>query len=84
MFNCINHVLAGSLRGRGDSRAPMIIMLIGFVAIRQAYLFIMTRFIMNTPAVVGFGYPVGWMATCVIEVLYYLKRWHGRIQQETA
>ena len=84
MFNCINHVLAGSLRGRGDSRAPMIIMLIGFVAIRQTYLFIMTRFIMNTPAVVGFGYPVGWMATCVIEVLYYLKRWHGRIQQETA
>ena len=71
LFNCINHVLAGALRGRGDSRAPMVIMLTGFVAIRQTYLFIMTRFIANTPALVGFGYPVGWMATCVMELLYW-------------
>ncbi|MCR4951545.1 MAG: MATE family efflux transporter, partial [Solobacterium sp.] len=74
LFNCINHVLAGALRGRGDSRAPMVIMLIGFVAVRQAYLFIMTRFILNTPGIVGFGYPVGWMATCVMEVTYYFRR----------
>ena len=74
LFNCISHVLAGALRGRGDSTAPMVIMLTGFVAIRQLYLFVMTRFILNTPAVVGFGYPVGWMVTCVLEVLYYLKR----------
>ena len=73
LFNCINHVLAGALRGRGDSRAPMVIMLTGFVAIRQAYLFIMTHFIANTPAVVGFGYPVGWMATCAMELLYYYR-----------
>lgn len=74
LFNCISHVLAGALRGRGDSTAPMVIMLTGFVASRQLYLFVMTRFILNTPAVVGFGYPVGWMVTCVLEVLYYLKR----------
>ncbi|MCR5794662.1 MAG: MATE family efflux transporter [Solobacterium sp.] len=74
LFNCVNHVLAGSLRGRGDSRAPMVIMLTGFVAVRQIYLFVMTRFIMNTPAAVGFGYPVGWMVTCVLEVLYYVTR----------
>ena len=73
LFNCVNHVLAGSLRGRGDSRAPMIIMLIGFVAVRQAYLFVMTRFIANTPAAVCFGYPVGWMVTFVLEVLYYFR-----------
>ena len=71
LFNCINHVLAGALRGRGDSRAPMVIMLTGFVAVRQTYLFIMTRFIANTPGAVGFGYPVGWMATCVMELLYW-------------
>ncbi len=74
LFNCINHVLAGALRGRGDSRGPMIIMLTGFVAIRQIYLFVMTRFIMNTPAAVGFGYPVGWMVTCVLEVLYAMHK----------
>jgi len=52
----------------------MVIMLTGFVAIRQTYLFFMTRFISNTPVTVGFGYPVGWMATCVMEVLYYVNK----------
>lgn len=74
LLNCINHVLAGALRGRGDSRGPMVIMLIGFVLIRQIYLYVMTHFIANTPAVVGFGYPVGWMATCVMELIYYRKK----------
>jgi Na+-driven multidrug efflux pump len=71
LFNCITHVLAGSLRGRGDSRAPMVIMLIGFVLVRQIYLFIMAHYISNTPAAIGFGYPVGWMVACVLELLYY-------------
>lgn len=73
LFNCINHVLAGALRGYGDSKAPMVIMLTGFVVIRQIYLFVMTRFIANTAALVAFSYPVGWMVTCVLEVAYYLK-----------
>ncbi len=80
LFNCVTHVLAGSLRGRGDSRAPMIIMLIGFVAIRQTYLFIMTRYISNTPVTVGFGYPVGWTITFVMQVTYYFLRWHRKAQ----
>ncbi len=74
LFNCVNHVLAGALRGRGDSRAPMLIMLAGFVAVRQTYLYIVTRFIANTPKMVGFGYPVGWFATFVMEVAYYLYK----------
>ena len=70
LFNCVNHT-----RGRGDSRAPMFIMLFSFVAIRQIYLFVVTRFIANTPFLVGFGYPVGWMCCCAIEVTYYFVRW---------
>ncbi len=86
VFNCVNHVLAGALRGRGDSRGPMIIMLISFVLIRQIYLFVVTRFIMNTPKVVGFGYPLGWMACCLIEAVYawrYIRR-ESKMVQETA
>ena len=75
LFNCVNHTLAGALRGRGDSKGPMFIMLFSFVAVRQVYLFILTRFIANTPFWVGFGYPVGWMTCCAIEVTYYLRRW---------
>lgn len=75
LFNCVNHVLAGALRGMGDSTAPMAIMLLTFVLLRQIYLFVVTRFVANTPWLVGFGYPVGWMACCVIEVSYYFVKW---------
>ena len=78
LFNCVNHTLAGALRGRGDSRGPMAIMLISFVAIRQVYLFVLTRYIANTPFWVGFGYPVGWMCCFTIEVVYYIVRWGRR------
>ena len=74
LFNCVNHVLAGALRGMGDSKGPMLIMLFAFVAVRQTYLYYMTRFIQNTALVVAFGYPVGWMACCLIEVTYFLLR----------
>ena len=75
LFNCINHVLAGALRGRGDSRGPMIIMLATFVGVRQVYLYAVTRLVANTPRIVGFGYPVGWVCCCVAELAYYaIKR----------
>ena len=76
LANCMNHTLAGALRGREDSRGPMIIMLIGFVAIRQTYLFLATRFFANTPRAVGFGYPVGWVSCCIIMTSYYF--WKSR------
>lgn len=75
LFNCVNHTLAGALRGRGDSSGPMIIMLMNFVAVRQVYLFVMTRFISNTERLVGFSYPVGWTACCIVEVTYFYLRW---------
>ena len=80
LANCINHVLAGSLRGRGDAAGPMIIMISCFVVLRQIYLFVLTHFISNTPMLVGFGYPVGWMACCVVELTYFYFRW-GRGQK---
>ena len=83
LFNCINHVLAGALRGRGDSRAPMIIMLSTFVGVRQIYLYIVTRFVANTPRIVGFGYPVGWVCCCALELFYFVHHRHIRLQKET-
>ena len=74
LFNGVNHVLAAALRGRGDSRGPMVIMLLGFVLFRQIYLFVLTRYISNTPRPVGFSYPVGWMLTMVMETGYFLYR----------
>ena len=78
LCNCVNHVLAGALRGRGDARGPMLIMMACFIGVRQIYLFVVTHFVANTPALVGFGYPVGWMSCCVVEVIYWFVRWKGK------
>ena len=75
MFNCVNHTLASSLRGHGDSTGPMIIMLSTFVALRQTYLYLITHYVANTPKLVGFGYPVGWMSCCLVEVSYFFIRY---------
>ncbi len=83
LFNAVNHVLAGALRGRGDSRGPMICMLSCFVLIRQIYLFIASR-VCNTPSVIGFGYPVGWMTCCIMEVIYFETRWEGKRLKNTS
>lgn len=82
LFNCINHVLAGALRGRGDSRGPMVIMLCSFVALRQIYLYLVTHFYANTPKLVGIGYPVGWVSCCAAELLYFFIRRRKRLEAE--
>lgn len=38
-----NQILAGSLRGSGDAKGPMCIMLFSFVVCRQIYLFFVTK-----------------------------------------
>ena len=80
LFNTVNHVLAGALRGRGDSKAPMICMLSCFVVIRQIYLFVGSR-ISYTPYVVGFGYPVGWMTCCAAELIYFFRMLKKKVGQ---
>ena len=74
LLNCVNHVLAGALRGRGDSAAPMIIMLSCFVGARQVYLYLVTHLVANTPLLVGLGYPVGWTLCFIVQLSYYYLR----------
>lgn len=73
LANTVNHVLAGAIRGRQDAKGPMAIMLFSFVLIRQIYLFVVNRFA-RSEAAIGFGYPVGWMVCCALELTYYFIR----------
>ena len=58
IFSSFNQICAGSLRGAGNSRGPMFILLFSLVFWRQLYLHIITQF---TSALypVGFVYPIG-------------------------
>lgn len=71
VITCFNQILAGYLRGDGNSRMPMIITLCTHVFFRQIYLFTITKLIPNNVYVVGFGYPAGWILCAVIMTGYY-------------
>ncbi len=67
----INQILAGVLRGAGDSQAPMLIMLGSFVAFRQIYLFTLTR-LTDSVMVITFAYPAGWLVCSLAMLIYYI------------
>ena len=76
---CATQIFSGSLRGAGDSKTPMLVMLFSYVLFRQIYLYVITQFI-NTPAVVGFGYPLGWIACSLLTSYFYFKgSWEKRL-----
>lgn len=70
---CVNQIYSGALRGAGDSRAPMIILLCSFVLFRQAYLYIMANYISNTIIPIGMAYPAGWLVASVLTLIYFKK-----------
>ena len=73
---CVNQVLAGALRGAGNSRVPMFIMLGSFVVFRQIYLYVMSHFVSNTITAIALGYPAGWLLCSAITLIYFfLARW---------
>ena len=83
LANSIGHTMGGAIRGRGDSKGPMFIVLFSFVLIRQIYLFLMTRFYANTPLVVARGYPVGWVICGVLmATYYYIKFARGKKEEQ--
>ena len=67
---CFNQVYSGALRGAGNSKAPMVIMLSSFVAFRQVYLFVMSR-VCNEILPIAMSYPAGWLLCSTLTVIYY-------------
>lgn len=73
VLTCFNQIYAGALRGAGNSRAPMIIMLCSFVFFRQCYLYIMANFVSNEIVPIALGYPAGWFVCSMLMILYYRR-----------
>ena len=70
---CFNQIYSAALRGAGNSKVPMIIMIGSFVVFRQIYLFVMANFICNEIIPIAMGYPAGW-AVCSLATLIYYKK----------
>jgi len=71
VVHSVDQIYAGALRGSGNSRAPMLIMLSSFVLFRQLYLFVMSHFISNTLLTIAYAYPAGWIVCSSVMALYY-------------
>lgn len=70
---CINQIYSGALRGSGNSRVPMLIMLFSFVLFRQGYLFVVSNFVANEILPLAMGYPAGWLMCSLLTLIYYHK-----------
>ena len=70
---CFNQIYASALRGAGNTRAPMILMLSSFVLFRQVYLFVMANFICNEIIPIAMAYPAGWLLCSLASAIYYRR-----------
>lgn len=75
---CVYDVLVGVMRGAGDAKTPMFIMLFSFVVFRQIYLYVMTNYIANEVVPVIMGYPLGWLVCAVLIVIAFRKSKYTR------
>lgn len=73
MIRVINPVFAGALRGFGNTTAPMLLLLNGYVFFRQIYLFVVTHLTQDFFPV-SICYPIGW-AMCSVSLLVYYICW---------
>lgn len=76
----INQVYSGALRGAGDTRSTMFIMLGSFVVFRQIYLFAVYKLGGGIDAIV-LGYPAGWVLCSILLLIYYYRGgWLKKLQ----
>lgn len=68
----VNQIYSGALRGAGNSRTPMIIMLCSFVLFRQLYLFIASR-LTDGFLPIAMGYPAGWLLCSILVFICYKR-----------
>lgn len=74
LIHSICPVFAGGLRGAGESRSIMFIMIGSYVVYRQIYLYLMTNYVANTPQIVVLSVGTAWLlATFIVGVYYFVR-----------
>jgi len=73
LLHCISSVLMSALRGTGNSTGPFIAMIFCMIGVRQTYLYLMTHFVANTPNVVVWAFPTGWVVMFAVILIMYFR-----------
>lgn len=76
-------IYAGSMRGRGNSVAPMVIILLNVCVARTVILFALTSTVVTVEAV-ALVYPITWAATALCMTVGYQLQIRKRVQQDAA
>lgn len=74
---CVNQIYAGALRGVGQAKTPMIIMLVSFVGFRQLCLYF-NSLIGGSLAGTVMAYPMGWLLCSLLLAIFYRLSILGR------
>lgn len=70
---CLNQIYGGALRGAGEAKVSMAIMLGSFVLFRQIYLFVVSNYVSNTVVAISLGYPFGWLLCSILMLVFYKR-----------
>ena len=71
-------ILSGAIRGAGEALQPMLITCIGVCGLRVVWILLVVPY-WHTMQMVAMNYPVSWVITAVIFVIYYLRgKWLDR------
>ena len=77
----VTEVLSGAIRGSGDAIPIMVITLIGMFVIRIGWI-IVAMPIYNTIDIIYWSYPISWIFTWALTLVYYFKgKWRKRAME---
>ena len=72
LFLDVREILFGVLRGYGYTQVPMVLSVLGMIVVRQIFLAVtMPRF--HAIELMYICFPVGWVATVLLLLGYYLR-----------
>ena len=73
IFLGMSHAMGGTLRGAGLTKVPMIVMIMCWCVERVTWITLSIRFIANDIHMVFWGYPITWITSTIIFLIYYYK-----------
>lgn len=68
---CFNQIYAGALRGVGNAKVPMVVMLFCFVLFRQTYLYTTHQYFGQSLLLTALAYPAGWVLCSILLAICY-------------